>query len=124
MNESKSNQKESQNKDMETIIGYTLRTGVIVSVSLAIIDLILIFISGNINYQTGSYKNTFAFITTTFSHLSFLSLLFIPIIILIATPVIRVLMSIFLFLKDKDYILSITTLMVFIILLISIFIVA
>ncbi|MHB8362853.1 MAG: DUF1634 domain-containing protein, partial [Patescibacteria group bacterium] len=65
-----------------------------------------------------------SFLNLKFGHFSFLTLLFIPIIILIITPVTRVLLSIFLFLKNKDYILSITTLTVFIILLISIFIVA
>ncbi len=113
-----------RNKDMEIIIGYTLRTGVLISISLALIDLILIFIRGSVNYYTGSYQNTFTFLNFIFGHFSFLTLLFIPIIILIITPVTRVLLSIFLFLKNKDYILSITTLTVFIILLISIFIVA
>ncbi len=122
MNKSRSN--EPKNKDMEVIIGYVLRTGVIISISLALIDLILIFTKGNISYYTGSYQNTFTFLNFIFGHFSFLTLLFIPIIILIITPVTRVLLSIFLFLRNKDYILSITTLTVFIILLISIFIVA
>ncbi|MHB8443291.1 MAG: DUF1634 domain-containing protein [Patescibacteria group bacterium] len=122
MNKSRSN--EAKNKDMEVIIGYVLRTGVIVSISLALIDLIIIFTKGSINYYTSSYQNTFSFLNLIFGHFSFLTLLFIPIIILIITPVTRVLLSIFLFLKNKDYILSITTLTVFIILLISIFIVA
>ncbi|MHB8362645.1 MAG: DUF1634 domain-containing protein, partial [Patescibacteria group bacterium] len=96
MNKSKSNQPEPQNKDMEIVIGYILRTGVILSVSLALIDLVLIFIRGNINYQTNSYQNTFTFLNFIFGHFSFLTLLFIPIIILIITPVTRVLLSIFL----------------------------
>jgi uncharacterized membrane protein len=109
--------------DYNKYISYILRIGVGLSFILAIIG---IFLSLNSNKTGKIYKYTsiYNFIYINYmKHLSLTSFVFIPIIVLILTPLLRVIFSIFMFKQEKNIQFVFITSFVLIILLISIFII-
>ena len=109
--------------DYNKYISYILRVGVGLSFILAIIGILL---SLNINKTDKVYKYTsiYNFIYINYiQHLSLTSFVFIPIIVLILTPLVRVIFSIFMFKQERDIKFVYITSFVLVILLISIFVV-
>ncbi len=115
-------------KDFQTIIGNLLRYGVWISLSVAFIGGIVYLIhNGNQIEDYSVFKendrNIFEVIVTIYNGAiqgNGESLIFTGIILLFLTPVLRVLLSLFSFLLEKDYLYVGITLIVIMIIIISI----
>lgn len=115
-------------KDFQHIIGNLLRYGVWISLSVAFIGGIVYLMhhSGDIeNYAVFQEKdsNIFEVIASIYQgviHGSGESIIFFGIILLFLTPVFRVLLSLFSFLIEKDYLYVVITLIVILIILVSV----
>ncbi|SCY51830.1 Uncharacterized membrane protein [Flavobacterium anhuiense] len=115
-------------KDFQTIIGNLLRYGVWISLSVAFIGGIVYLIhNGNQIEDYSVFKendrNIFEVIAAVYNGAiqgNGESLIFTGIILLFLTPVLRVLLSLFSFLLEKDYLYVAITLIVIAIIIISI----
>ncbi|MBO9585054.1 MAG: DUF1634 domain-containing protein [Flavobacterium sp.] len=115
-------------KDFQTIIGNLLRYGVWISLSVAFIGGIVYLIhNGNQIEDYSVFKendrNIFEVIAAVYNGAiqgNGESLIFTGIILLFLTPVLRVLLSLFSFLLEKDYLYVGITLIVIMIIIISI----
>lgn len=112
-------------KDLNIKIGKLLRYGVSITFILSIIGIIIILIISktNLSYNK-SFNSIYSFIGANINHPTIISFLFIPIIIMIATPILRVALSILLFKKENNYKFVIITSIVFLILMFSVFIIS
>ncbi|BFH72774.1 DUF1634 domain-containing protein [Sulfurisphaera javensis] len=114
--------------DLNDVIGYALRIGVIISVILIIIG--LAFLSGNRDFSElvspTSRVNTSVINPTKVPISAFsgngLDLILLGLMVLIATPVIRVLIGIIQFAKERNILYTIITIIVFFNLMLAIFI--
>lgn len=115
-------------KDFQTIIGNLLRYGVWISLSVAFIGGI-VYLSGHSsdieNYSVfkENDRNIFEVIAAIYQGAiqgDGASLIFTGIILLFLTPVLRVLLSLFSFLLEKDYLYVGITMIVIVIIIISI----
>lgn len=115
-------------KDFQTIIGNLLRYGVWISLSVAFIGGIVYLIHNGNNIEDYSVfkendRNIFEVIAAIYNGAiqgNGESLIFTGIIFLFMTPVLRVLLSLFSFLLEKDYLYVGITLIVIMIIIISI----
>ena len=115
-------------KDFQTIIGNLLRYGVWISLSVAFIGGIVYLMHHGSDIEDYSVfhendKNIFEVISTIYSGViqgNGESLIFFGIILLFLTPVLRVLLSLFSFLLEKDYLYVWITLIVIFIILVSV----
>ena len=115
-------------KDFQTIIGNLLRYGVWISLSVAFIGGIVYLMHHSSDIEDYSVfhendKNIFEVISTIYSGViqgNGESLIFFGIILLFLTPVLRVLLSLFSFLLEKDYLYVWITLIVIFIILVSV----
>ena len=119
---------ENLDRSIETILGNLLRIGVIIAGSVVIIGAVLflvrhgleipsyhIFKSDSFNFS--DFRDLFKGIITFRS----VSIMELGILLLIATPILRVLFSVFAFAYEKDYMYVVFTVIVFIILIFSFF---
>ncbi len=117
-----------QDKNLEIIMGNLLRTGVLIAASFVLLGGILYLIHNGLllpNYKTFKgepsslrnipdiFRNLFSFNTG--------AIIQFGLILLIATPVARVMFSVIAFLYEKDYLYTIFTIIVLSILLYSFF---
>ena len=111
--------------DLNIKIGKLLRYGVSITFVLSIISIIVILIINktNLSYNR-SFQSIYAFIGSNIAHPTIVSFLFIPIIIMIATPILRVALSVLLFKKENNYKFVIITSIVLLILIFSVFIIS
>ena len=120
--------------EMEDAIGITLRAGVVLCLTLIIIGVLLLFIDGGsggipLNQITGldSPINSSLFspsqIISGIFNLDGISFILLGLMVLIATPIARVLLSVFAFLFEENWLYMAITLIVFINLMVAIFIV-
>lgn len=115
-------------KDFQTIIGNLLRYGVWISLSVAFIGGIVYLMNHGSQIEdysvfTENDRNIFEVIAAVYNGTisgDGASLIFTGIIFLFLTPVLRVLLSLFSFLLEKDYLYVGITLIVIIIIIISI----
>lgn len=115
-------------KDFQTIIGNLLRYGVWISLSVAFIGGIVYLIHhGNEIEDYSVFKendrNIFEVISTVYNGAiqgNGAYLIFVGIILLFLTPVFRVLLSLFSFILEKDYLYVVITLIVILIIITSI----
>ena len=115
-------------KDFQTIIGNLLRYGVWISLSVAFIGGIVYLIHNGSQIEDYSVfkendRNIFEVIAAVYNGAiqgNGESLIFTGIILLFLTPVLRVLLSLFSFLLEKDYLYVAITLIVIAIIIISI----
>lgn len=119
--------------DFNDVIAYTLRIGVLISAALLILGFVLLVVSGKSGYYSineiastasmvnSSYFNANTIITGTIT-LNPVAIMFLGLVVLIATPVLRVALGLAQFIKEKDYIYSIITAIVLFNLLFAIFI--
>lgn len=115
-------------KDFQTIIGNLLRYGVWISLSVAFIGGIVYLMNHGSQIEDYSVfkendRNIFEVITAVYHGAisgDGASLIFTGIILLFLTPVLRVLLSLFSFLLEKDYLYVGITLIVIVIIIISI----
>ena len=111
--------------ELERAIGITLRLGVALSVALIFIGIFLILVNGSWGDLSGVNSSTFSFaqIVSGLFQLDGISFMFAGLIVLIATPITRVLISIFGFFFERNWLYVIITLIVFINLMVAIFII-
>jgi len=114
--------------DLNDVIGYTLRIGVIISVILILIGLLLIYREPNFNDLVSPHSRTNTSIINPNTvpiqafHGDGLNLILLGLMVLIATPVARVLIGIIDFALKKDKLYTIITIIVFFNLMLAIFI--
>ncbi|MDE1860783.1 MAG: DUF1634 domain-containing protein [Candidatus Micrarchaeota archaeon] len=111
--------------ELEKAIGITLRLGVALSIILIFIGIFLTFVSGNLENlsESNSSASSLAQIVFGLFQLDGISFIFMGLIVLIATPITRVLLSIFGFLFERNWIYVAITLIVFINLMVAIFVI-
>lgn len=120
--------------DMDSIIGMTLRIGVIISIILISIGVALIIVRGEgmgyslseLSSMRSPVNSSVIPVITVINEapsLDGLSLIVLGLIVLIATPVIRVLLGIASFAMEKDWLYVAITIIVFLDLMIAIFII-
>ncbi|MFH6996633.1 DUF1634 domain-containing protein [Flavobacterium sp. FlaQc-57] len=115
-------------KDFQTIVGNLLRYGVWISLSVAFIGGIVYLIGHSSDIENYSVfhendRNIFEVISAIYNGVlqgNGESIIFFGIILLFLTPVFRVLLSLFSFLLEKDYLYVVITLIVIVIILISV----
>ncbi|MEA9415390.1 DUF1634 domain-containing protein [Flavobacterium sp. PL02] len=115
-------------KDFQTIIGNLLRYGVWISLSVAFIGgVVYLMHHGNDIEDYSVFKendrNIFEVISAIYNGViqgNGESIIFFGVILLFLTPVLRVLLSLFSFLLEKDYLYVVITLIVIFIILVSV----
>ncbi|QOG01375.1 DUF1634 domain-containing protein [Flavobacterium sp. MDT1-60] len=115
-------------KDFQTIIGNLLRYGVWISLSVAFIGGIVYLMGHSTDIENYAVfhendRNIFEVVSDVYQGViqgKGESLIFFGIILLFLTPVFRVLLSLFSFLLEKDYLYVVITLIVILIILISV----
>ncbi|KRM68251.1 DUF1634 domain-containing protein [Apilactobacillus ozensis] len=108
--------------EIELIIGKILRIGVIISATIMIIGLLLFLVTGNSGYDQNYIPNNFKVIFKGIVQLKPYAIMMLGIFCLILTPVLRVVVSIYSFYKEKDKLYVYITSIVLIILIFSLFI--
>ncbi|MGC9136502.1 DUF1634 domain-containing protein [Caldivirga sp.] len=119
--------------DMDYIIGLTLRIGVIISVVLILMGVVLLVIEGkglgfsDIQIMSvRSHVNTAVIPPLTalsgLTHADGLSFIVLGLMVLIATPVLRVALGIASFAMERDWLYVVITVVVFINLMLAIFV--
>ena len=103
----------------EIFISKALRFGVALSAVVIGIGLMLFFITGNSGYSGSTYPTSLFDIVSGLFLLKPYAVILTGLLLLILTPVFRVGISVIIFLKEKDYLYTVITSIVFIILIIS-----
>ncbi|AFZ69814.1 putative membrane protein [Caldisphaera lagunensis DSM 15908] len=120
--------------EFEDVIGWALRIGVIISAILIIFGFALLIIHNGaypytlnqlINPKSNINTKTIGFNSIISGIMSFngLDLIMLGLVVLIATPVLRVFIGIIQFAREKDYLYTIITIIVFFNLMFAIFII-
>jgi uncharacterized membrane protein len=120
--------------EMNDVIAYVLRIGVVISVILILVGTVLLFLQGSSNgftigelASTGSKINSslFSFSDIVNGLLSYqgLDFMLIGIIVLIITPIARVIASVLSFMYERNWLYVVITLIVFIDIMVAIFVV-
>ncbi len=112
----------ADNKELqgvEMIISKALRAGVVVSGTVIFIGLLIFLLSGNSGYPESVYPSKPSEIIRGLLELKSYAVIMTGIMILIATPVFRVGVSIIVFAVEKDYLYVKITTVVFLILIVS-----
>jgi len=102
---------------MEEIVSWVLRVGILFCAALIIMGLALMLITGDTSNPFGVMKTSWIIWGSPFLQPS--HVLFLGFIVLIMTPIIRVAVSILIYLKAHDLPFTVITITVFLILLIS-----
>lgn len=106
-------------EEMEIIVSNFLKFGVYLSAIVVVIGLAMFLITGNSGYKANYYPtNPMEILSGTISLKSY-AIMLTGLLILIITPVMRVGISIIVFLKEKDFLYVGITSIVFIILIVS-----
>lgn len=103
-------------RDVEEAIGYILRVGVMVSASVIGLGLILMLINGGTGYPPEQTPADFQTIWQGLIQLKAGAYVMLGLFCLILTPVLRVIVSIWAFAKEKDYLYVWITVIVLVIL--------
>jgi uncharacterized membrane protein len=106
-----------QKSSINRIIGRGLRTGVVLSGILMVIGFILYNITGDSTFPLG--RVSIPWILAALFNLNPAAVIFLGILVLIATPVVRVLIAASAFFHEGDHIYTLIAIFVFIILMIS-----
>lgn len=109
-------------KKIELVIGKVLRIGVVTAAVIILLGLLLYLITGESGYAAGHYPVTFQTIFSGIFAEKAFAIIMLGLFVLILTPVLRVVVSIYSFYKEKDWLYVIITFIVLIILIISFFI--
>lgn len=103
--------KKDEMQDIELIIGKILRVGVIISVIVMALGIVMMLIQGNSGYPGQSHPTTFSAIYQGIIQFKPFAVMMLGVFLLILTPVLRVVVSIYAFFKEHDYLyVAITTL--------------
>ncbi len=107
---------------IELIIGQVLRIGVLVSAVVILLGLIMIIVTGKTGYAANLYPTTVNAILSGIIELRPFAIVMLGLFLLILTPVLRVVVSIYAFVKEQDRLYVWITTFVLIILLIGMWI--
>ncbi|WP_127848650.1 DUF1634 domain-containing protein [Lacticaseibacillus hulanensis] len=116
MQNQKQNHLDAENKEVELVIGQILRVGVIVAAVVILFGLILLFGTGSTGYPAGVHPSRIMSIVSGTVALKPYAVLMTGIFLLILTPVLRVVVSIYAFVKEHDRLYAIITSVVLVIL--------
>lgn len=105
--------------NVELVIGKILRIGVLLSAAVMIIGIGLMLITGHSGYAGDYYPTTAKAILAGVTALKPLAIMMAGIFLLILTPVLRVIVSIYSFYKERDWLYVIITTIVLVIIFIS-----
>lgn len=105
--------------DVELAVSKLLRLGVFISAAVIIIGLIQYLVTGNSGYPGDTYPTSFGTILHGFIQWKSMAVIETGLLLLILTPVLRVFVSLFVFMQEKDYRFAAITALVFIILIVS-----
>jgi uncharacterized membrane protein len=119
--------------EFEDVIGYALRIGVIISAVLIVVGVILIFLNHGSNGFTvsqlsspDSIINSSSFppikVVSNLSNFQGLDFIWLGLMVLISTPVLRVLLGIIQFAREHNVLYAVITIIVFFNLMFAIFI--
>lgn len=111
--------KNSEIEEMEIVISKFLMIGVLLSAAIILIGFVMLVVTGNSGYKGDIYPTSPIKILQGAIELKAYAIILTGLLILIATPVLRVGVSIIVFIKEKDYLYVKITSLVFIILIIS-----
>ena len=107
---------------VEIIIGKIMHVGVLLAAGVMVIGLIMFFINGGGGYANNAFPTTLSSIYQGLLLGKAYALMMTGIFLLILTPVLRVVVSIYAFFVEKDYLYTVITIFVLIILIVSFFI--
>lgn len=88
--------------DVQLIIGKVLRLGVMISATVMIIGLVLLIVKGNGGYPHNAFPTDFTQIWAGIAELKPYAIMMLGIFLLILTPVLRVVVSIYSFYREGD----------------------
>ena len=88
--------------DVQLIIGKILRLGVMISATVMIIGLVLLIVKGNGGYPHNAFPTDFTQIWAGIAELKPYAIMMLGIFLLILTPVLRVVVSIYSFYREGD----------------------
>ncbi len=108
---------DAENKEIELVIGKILRVGVIFAAAVILLGLLLSFATGTTGYPDGVHPHRILSILQGTVQLKPYAVLMTGIFLLILTPVLRVVVSIYAFIKEKDRVYATITTVVLVILL-------
>lgn len=106
--------------DMELFISTSMRWGVYLSAAMIVAGLFLLFATGKTGYPAGSFPTSVSTVIAGAQQFKPAAIISLGLFLLIATPIFRVALSVFLFLSEKDYLYTVITFAVFIILIFAI----
>ena len=112
-------QNDTEIQDVQVLIGKILRLGVIISAIVILIGLLLLLLTGTTGYPHLGYPHSFGVIWHGIWHGKAAAIIMGGIFLLILTPVLRVVVSIYAFFKDHDHLYVAITTTVLIILLLA-----
>ncbi|MBB3131629.1 putative membrane protein [Paenibacillus rhizosphaerae] len=122
MSEPKEQRRERQEKDIlevELAVSRWLRVGVVLSAAVIIAGLVLFFIQGSSGYPGSSYPHNLPDIMSGIASFKPYAVITAGLILLILTPVLRVAISIWVFVREGDKLYTGITTLVLLILIIS-----
>jgi len=111
-----------ENKHVEAIIGRIMQIGVVLSAVVILAGLLLMFAEGNGGYPNGVHPHTFSAIYAGIVAAKPDAVMMLGLFLLILTPVLRVVVSIYAFAKEHDRFYTFITTVVLIILIIAMWI--
>ncbi|KRM21376.1 DUF1634 domain-containing protein [Latilactobacillus graminis] len=111
--------KKTEMAQIELIIGKILRIGVMVSATILIIGMLLAVIHGGTGYAEYQFPTTLTQIFNGITMLKAGAVIMLGLFCLILTPVLRVVVSIYAFAKEGDYLYVWITVIVLVILMIG-----
>ncbi|SHE14301.1 Predicted membrane protein [Chlamydia abortus] len=107
--------------EVELAVSRWLRAGVAISGAVILAGLIYFILRGDSGYPEGAYPTALSDIVTGVAALKPFALMMAGLFLLILTPVLRVAISLFVFLAEKDYLYVLLTSFVLLTLVISFF---
>lgn len=110
---------DAESKAVELVIGKILRVGVVVAAAVILLGLLLSFITGTTGYAAGVHPHRIMTILTGLAQLKPYAVLMFGIFLLILTPVLRVVVSIYAFAKERDHLYTAITSIVLVILVVA-----
>ena len=114
----KNNNVKDEMAQVEIIIGKIMRIGVLIAAIVMIIGLVMFFINGG-GYVNNAFPTTLSNVISGIPHGKAYALMMGGIFLLILTPVLRVVVSIYAFIVEKDTLYTWITILVLVILIIS-----
>lgn len=105
--------------DIEKIIGKIMQIGVLIAAAVIVIGILDLLITGSTGYPVGVHPHAPGTILQGVMQFKAYAIMMLGIFLLILTPVLRVVVSIYAFIKEKDRLYTWITTIVLIILIIA-----